>query len=78
VKLERISVNPTRMNGQPSIRDLRLTVRRVLEILAIYPDRDELYREYPELEAEDIRQALEFAAASMSDQIVEFSYETAA
>ena len=67
---ERISVNPARMNGQPSIRDLRLTVRRVLEILAIYPDRDELYREYPELEAEDIRQALEFAAASMSDQIV--------
>ena len=71
--LERISINPTRMNGQPSIRDLRLTVRRVLEILALYPDRDELFREYPELEAEDIRQALEFAAASMSDQIVEFS-----
>lgn len=76
--LNRISVNPNRMNGQPSIRDLRLTVRRVLEVLALYPDRDELYREYPELEAEDIRQALEFAAASMSDQIVEFSYETAA
>lgn len=76
--LNRISVNPTRMNGQPSIRDLRLTVRRVLEVLALYPDRDELYREYPELEAEDIRQALAFAAASMSDQIVEFSYETAA
>ncbi len=78
MKLERISVNPARMNGQPSIRDLRLTVRRVLEILALYPDREELYREYPELEAEDIRQALAFAAASMSDQIVEFSYETAA
>lgn len=78
MKLERISVNPARMNGQPTIRDLRLTVRRVLELLALYPDREELYREYPELEAEDIRQALEFAAASMSDQIVEFSYETAA
>ena len=78
MKLERITVNPARMNGQPSIRDLRLTVRRVLELLALYSDRDELYREYPELESEDIRQALEFAAASMSDQIVEFSYETAA
>ena len=78
MKLERISVNPARMNGQPSIRDLRLTVRRVLEILALYPDREELYREYPELEAEDIRQALAFAAASMSDRIVEFTYETAA
>ena len=42
MRLERISVNPARMNGQPSIRDLRLTVHRVLEILAIYPDRDEL------------------------------------
>lgn len=78
MNLERISVNPARMNGQPSIRDLRLTVRRVLEILALYPDREELHREYPELEAEDIRQALEFAAASLSDQIVEFSYEVAA
>lgn len=78
MKLERISVNPTRMNGQPSIRDLRLTVRRVLELLALYPNRDELYREYPELEAEDIRQALAFAAASMSDQIVEFSCEAVA
>ena len=33
--LERISVNPARMNGQPCIRNLRLTVRRVLEIKAI-------------------------------------------
>lgn len=78
MKLDRISINPARMNGQPTVRDLRLTVRRVLELLALYPDRDELFREYPELEAEDIRQALEFAAASMSDQVVEFAYETAA
>lgn len=75
MRLERIFVNPARMNGQPTVRDLRLTVRRVLELLALYPDRDELFREYPELEPEDIREALEFAAASMSDQIVEFAYE---
>ena len=67
MRLERISVNPARMNGQPTVRNLRLTVRRVLELLALYPDRDELYREYPELESEDIRQALEFAAASLAD-----------
>nr|WP_287454787.1 DUF433 domain-containing protein [Leptolyngbya sp. UWPOB_LEPTO1] len=30
--------NPKRMNGQPCIRNLRLTVRRVIELLAIYPD----------------------------------------
>ena len=38
------------------LRNLRLTLRRVLEALAIYPDRAELKREYPELEDEDIRQ----------------------
>lgn len=52
------------MNGQPCIRDLRLTVRRVVEALANYPNRAELKREYPELEDEDIRQALAYAAAN--------------
>jgi len=60
-KFDRITMNVTRMNGEPCIRDLRLTVRRVLEALAIYPDRAELKREYLELEDEDIRQALAFA-----------------
>jgi uncharacterized protein (DUF433 family) len=60
---DRITTNINRMNGEPCIRDLCMTVRRVLEALAIYPDRGELKREYPELEDEDIRQALAFAAA---------------
>ncbi len=77
-KFDRITANPKRMNGQPCIRDLRLTVRRVLEVLALYPDRAELQQEYPELEEEDIQQALAFAAASLEDQIVEFIYEIAA
>jgi uncharacterized protein (DUF433 family) len=59
---DRITSNPNRMNGQPCIRDLRLTVRRVLELLAVYPDRVELFREYPDLQEEDIRQALAYAA----------------
>src|SRR5580700_8161045 len=54
-KLDRITTDPARMSGEPCIRNLRLTVRRVLEALAIYPDRAELKREYPELEHEDIR-----------------------
>lgn len=58
MQLERITSNPKRMNGQPCIRNLRLTVRRVIELLATYPDREELYQEFPELEDEDIRQAL--------------------
>jgi uncharacterized protein (DUF433 family) len=38
---------------------MRLSMRRVIEALAIYPNRDDLRREYPELEPEDIRQTLE-------------------
>ncbi|NJR21229.1 MAG: DUF433 domain-containing protein [Richelia sp. CSU_2_1] len=63
MKLDRITSNPKRMNGQPCIRDLRLTVRRVIELLATYPDRAELHREFPELEDEDIRQALIFVSS---------------
>ncbi|RPJ60131.1 MAG: DUF433 domain-containing protein [Acidobacteria bacterium] len=70
-RFDRITVNPARQNGQPCIRELRLTVRRVLEALALYPDRQELKREYPELEDEDIRQALEYSAANLADEEVE-------
>jgi uncharacterized protein (DUF433 family) len=69
-KIDRITIDAARMNGEPCIRDLRITVRRVLEALALYPDRAELKREYPELEEEDIRQALAFAAALVDDKVV--------
>jgi len=75
VKLNRITINPARMNGQPCVRDLRLTVRRVIELLSIYPNRRELFQEYPELEEEDLRQALIYAASYLDDQIVPFVYE---
>ncbi len=71
--LNRITIHPGRMNGQPCIRDLRLTVRRVIELLAIYPDRAELRQEYPELEDDDIRQALVYAAGHLDDRVVEFA-----
>ena len=71
MKLDRITSNPQRMNGQPCIRDLRLTVRRVIELLAIYPDREELPQEFPELEDEDIQQSLIFASSYLDDRIIE-------
>ncbi len=70
-RFDRITQDPAKMNGQPCIRGMRLTVRRVVEALALYPDRQALRKEYPELEDEDIRQALEFAAANLEDRIVE-------
>ncbi len=46
---------------------MRITVRRVLELLATYPDRDAVLAEYPFLE-EDLRQALRYAAATVDDE----------
>ncbi|MFN3885150.1 MAG: DUF433 domain-containing protein [Rhodocyclaceae bacterium] len=65
---DRITIDPAVMNGQPTIRGMRLTVRRVVEAVALHPDRAELLREYPELEEEDIRQALAFAAGNLDDE----------
>ena len=70
-KHERITRDSNVMNGQPCIRGVRLTVRRVLEAMASYPDRNELFAEYPELEDEDLRQALAFAAASLDDKVLD-------
>jgi uncharacterized protein (DUF433 family) len=62
---DRITIDPNQMNGQACVRGLRLTVRRVLEIIGLYPDRAELFREFPELEPDDLKQVLEFAAANL-------------
>jgi uncharacterized protein (DUF433 family) len=70
VQLERITQDPKRMNGQPCLRDLRLTVRRVIEIAALYPDRAERQAEFPELEDEDVAQALHYAALQLPDGII--------
>jgi uncharacterized protein (DUF433 family) len=80
MNLDRISINPARMNGQPSLRDLRLTVRRVVELVATYPDRAELFQEFPELEEEDIRQALHYASSYLDVRVVDLplKHETAA
>jgi len=71
LSFDRITVDPHQMNGQPCIRGMRLTVRRVVEAVSLYPDREEFFKEYPELTEEDVKQALEFAAANLED-IIDF------
>jgi len=68
---DRISSDPKILGGQPCIRGMRLTVRRLLEAIALYPNREELRAEFPEVEDEDVRQALEYAAANLDDRVVE-------
>lgn len=46
-------------------------MRRVVEAVATYPDRRDLQREFPELEAEDIREAPAYAAANLDDRVIE-------
>lgn len=70
---ERITVEPGKCGGKPCIRGMRITVRRVLEILATYPDRAEIFREYPFLEEEDLRQALGYAAAAVDGDVHHFN-----
>ena len=67
---DRITMDPAILGGQPTLRGMRLTVRRVVESVALYPDREELFAEYPELEPEDVRQALEFAAQNLDDRVI--------
>jgi uncharacterized protein (DUF433 family) len=66
---DRITIEAGKMGGQPCIRGMRITVRRVLEILATYPERAELFEEYPDLTEEDLQQALAFAAAAVDGTI---------
>jgi uncharacterized protein (DUF433 family) len=68
---DRITRNNEILDGQPCIRNMRITVKRVIELLVLYPDRAELFAEYPELEEDDIKQALEYAAASLEDKIID-------
>jgi uncharacterized protein (DUF433 family) len=72
-KLDRITVEPGKMNGQPCIRGMRITVKRVLLAIATYGVGDQLRRAYPDLEDEDIHQALKYAAANLEDRVEELA-----
>lgn len=66
----RITIEPGKCGGKPCIRGMRITVRRVLELLAAYPDRTSIIEDYPYLEPEDFQQALGYAAATVDDELL--------
>ena len=65
---ERITINPNQMGGVPCIRDLRIPVATVLRMLAGGMNEQEILADYPDLEVEDIRECLRFAAASAMER----------
>jgi uncharacterized protein (DUF433 family) len=67
---DRITSSPGILGGKPCIRGLRISVQRVLEILSQNLSWDEIRLDYPDLEPDDLRQALAFAAAALSDRVL--------
>jgi len=61
-QLTRITGDPAVMGGKPCIRGMRVTVGTVVGLVAAGRSRDEILREYPYLEAEDVAEALSYAA----------------
>ena len=67
-KLDRITIDPNICLGQPTLRGMRITVSVVLKTLAGGKSIPEVLAAYPELEVEDIQQAMRYAAWVVSDQ----------
>jgi len=61
---DRITAAPDTLEGNPCIRGLRISVETVVRLVAAGWSFDEILAEYPDLEREDITQALQYAAAA--------------
>jgi uncharacterized protein (DUF433 family) len=59
---DRISIEPGKRGGKPCIRGLRITVYDVLDYLASGMSEEQILADFPDLEPEDIRATLAFAA----------------
>lgn len=68
-KMDRITINPNICLGQPTIRGMRITVSVILKMLAGGKSIQDVLEAYPELEPEDVKQAIKYAAWVVSDQI---------
>ena len=69
--LARITFNPKQCGGRPCIRGMRIRVKDVLELLAHGATEEEILRDYPYLEAEDIRACLQYAAAQADHSVLQ-------
>ena len=64
----RITVNPEQMGGLPCIRGLRIPVAAVVEMVSEGMTEAEIINDYPDLEPEDIREALRYAAEAVRER----------
>lgn len=68
MKFTRITVDPNQMDGVPCIRGLRIPVATIVSMISEGMDEEEILDAYPDLEREDIREALRFAAESVRER----------
>lgn len=68
--LKRITIDPERMHGRPCVRNLRVTVTDVLNLLASGQSRESILTDYPYLEDADIDAVLAFAARQADHPII--------
>ncbi len=64
----RITINPTQMGGVPCIRGLRIPVATVVDMVAAGMTDTEILTDFPDLEPEDIRESLRYAAAALYER----------
>lgn len=75
--LDRITFNPEIMGGRACIRGMRITVSLILNLVSNGMSNEAILEAYPYLEAEDIQQALRYAAWLAEERIHEFEQVTA-
>ena len=68
MRFSRVTVNPDQMAGVPCIRGLRIPVATVIGMVAEEMTPSEILAAYPDLEAEDIREALRYAAETVRER----------
>jgi uncharacterized protein (DUF433 family) len=68
MRFSRISVNPKQMGGTPCIRGLRIPVSTVVGMIADGMTTEEVLKDFPDLEADDIKEALRYAAEAVRER----------
>jgi len=69
-RFDRITLNPDKCFGKPCIRGMRIPVASILSYLSSGMSIEDILREWPELELEDIYQALGYAAWMMEERVI--------
>jgi uncharacterized protein (DUF433 family) len=64
----RITIDPDICNGKPTIRGKRIAAQTILEFLGAGETTEEILKQYPSLESEDIMACLQFAALLMDNR----------